>query len=72
MRGRILIVIAGLVAGTWASMGEMDMAIEFGLMPRATSTGTNLQVCSILRIPQFRYHKLTIEMADIHWRPRRR
>ena len=72
MRGRILIAIAGLVAGVWASIGEMDMAIEFALMPRATSTGTNLQVCSILRIPQFRYHKLTIELTGIHWRARRR
>ena len=50
MRGGILITIAGVVAGTWASMGEMDMAIEFGLMPRATSTGTNLQVRSIFSI----------------------
>jgi hypothetical protein len=24
----------------------MDMGLEFGLMPRATATGTNVQVCS--------------------------
>ena len=34
--------------GVAASLGEMDMAIEFGLMPRATATGGNLQVCGFL------------------------
>jgi len=49
MRGRIFTIAGlwsvGLIGGATASLGEMDMAIEFGLVPRATSTatGANLQ-----------------------------
>lgn len=48
MRGAVFAIAGmGLVVGGLASMGEMDMAMEFGLMPRATATvaatGTNVQ-----------------------------
>ena len=50
LRSVFAIAGMGLVMGGLASMGEMDMVMEFGLMPRATATvaatGTNVQVCS--------------------------
>ena len=56
----ILAVWLGAMGSVMASLGEMDMGIEFGLMPRATATvaatGTNVQV---------RSSKLLVEEAEV-------
>lgn len=63
-----------MITPAMAGMGEMEMAMEFGLMPRASSTasGANLQVCLIEVRRNARERKLMMNRVDIHRRPRRR